>query len=303
MKWINQKYSYQYRINIDSHKTGKMQNIICSTITYKVKTYKKSCISCRIYTKAVNIQWCFVWRSRAQETLVLGQHQLLNLVLHLGKWKFFVFSLSWLTLLQIAITSILACSCQVGLYWVCKANKVLSPLCSDGNFNCHTGPVYFSYSLYKSLWNEDGGNPEMHHAIKSVDVARHLHHMDGKFRKPCNAMEVYLEFRSQLECVCCLNLGMSLSYLTSTFSSVKWVYTVPILPTFQCGREVQTDPVWMLPAAFTLYPWPSNCDDVYGGSDQLCPIYLPKLTTWFIDLFLQFQTFEFPQEKRYHQRV
>ena len=101
-------------------------------------------------------------------------------------------------------------------------------------------------------------------------------------------------------------VGLLANHFTSqspTFSSVKWVYTVPILPTFQCGREVQTDPVWMLPAAFTLYPWPSNCDDVYGGSDQLCPIYLPKLTTWFIDLFLQFQTFEFPQEKRYHQRV
>lgn len=61
----------------------------------------------------------------------------------------------------------------------------------------------------------------MHHAIKSVDIARHLGHMDEKFRKPCNVMEVYLEFRSQQECVCCLNLGMSLSYLASTFSSVK----------------------------------------------------------------------------------
>lgn len=58
--WINQKYSYQYRINIDSHKTGKMQKITCSTITYKVKTYKKSCISCRKYTKAVNIEQ-YVW--------------------------------------------------------------------------------------------------------------------------------------------------------------------------------------------------------------------------------------------------
>ena len=107
----------------------------------------------------------------------------------LRKMEFFVFNLSWLTVLQIAITSILACSCQVGLCWICKANIVLSPLCSDGNFNCHTGPVYFSYSLYKSLWNEDGGNPEMHHAVKSVDIARHLRHMDGKFRKPCNAVE------------------------------------------------------------------------------------------------------------------
>jgi len=29
----------------------------------------------------------------------------------------------------------------------------------------------------------------MHHAVKSVDIARHLRHMDGKFRKPCNAVE------------------------------------------------------------------------------------------------------------------
>ena len=92
----------------------------------------------------------------------------------LRKMEFFVFNLSWLTLSQTAITSILACSCQVGLYWICKVNKVLSPLCSDGNLNCHAGLVYFSYSLYKSLWNEDGGNPEMHHAIKPVDIARHV---------------------------------------------------------------------------------------------------------------------------------
>ena len=59
----------------------------------------------------------------------------------------------------------------------------------------------------------------------------------------------------------------------------------------------------MLPEAFTLYPWLSNCDDVYGESDKLYHIYLPKLTTRLIDLFLQFQTFEFPQEKRYHQTV
>lgn len=53
--WINQKYSYQYRINIDSHKRGKMQKITC-TITYKVKTYKKCCISLRIHTEAVNTE-------------------------------------------------------------------------------------------------------------------------------------------------------------------------------------------------------------------------------------------------------
>lgn len=104
-------------------------------------------------------------------------------------------------------------------------------------------------------------------------------------------------------CVCCLNLDMSLSYLTSTFSSVKWVYMVSILPTFQCSLEARTDHVWMLSEAFSLYPWLSNCDDVYGESDKLCPIYLPILITWLIDVFLLFQTFEFLQEKRYHQRV
>ena len=41
-------------------KTGKMQKITCSAITYKVKTCKKSCISRRIYTKAVNTEQ-YVW--------------------------------------------------------------------------------------------------------------------------------------------------------------------------------------------------------------------------------------------------